>query len=103
MKLRGRLGALEEREFRLLWLSRVVSDFGDRFGTIGKVLIGWYLGRSGVASSYGAAAALITILLWIYYSSLILLFGAEFTKVYAESHGSRRGVPPAAGAAAEAW
>jgi membrane protein len=78
-----------------VWIGALVT--GVLF-TIGKVLIGWYLGRSGVASSYGAAAALITILLWIYYSSLILLFGAEFTKVYAESHGSRRGVPPAAGA-----
>jgi membrane protein len=59
--------------------------------TIGKFLIGYYLGKSNVASSYGAAASIITILLWIYYSSLILLFGAEFTKAYAESRGSRRG------------
>src|SRR4051794_32648436 len=57
--------------------------------TFGKFLIGYYLGKSNVASSYGAAASIITILLWIYYSSLILLFGAEFTKAYAESHGSR--------------
>jgi membrane protein len=57
--------------------------------TLGKFLIGYYLGRSGVTSTYGAAASLITILLWIYYSSLILLFGAEFTKVYAERRGSR--------------
>jgi membrane protein len=58
--------------------------------TAGKVLIGWYIGASGVATGYGAAASLITILLWIYYSSLILLFGAEFTKAFAERHGSRR-------------
>jgi membrane protein len=58
--------------------------------TLGKILIGWYLGTSGVESSYGAAASLITILLWIYYSSLILLFGAEFTKAYAELRGSRK-------------
>jgi membrane protein len=57
--------------------------------TIGKFLIGYYLGKSNVASAYGAAASIITILLWIYYSSLILLFGAEFTKAYAESRGSR--------------
>ena len=56
--------------------------------TLGKFLIGYYLGTSNVASSYGAAASIITILLWIYYSSLILLFGAEFTKAYAESRGS---------------
>ncbi|PVE25728.1 hypothetical protein DC522_02820 [Microvirga sp. KLBC 81] len=60
--------------------------------TIGKFLIGYYLGKSNVASSYGAAASIITILLWIYYSALILLFGAEFTKAYAESRGSRSGV-----------
>lgn len=56
--------------------------------TLGKFLIGYYLGKSNVASSYGAAASIITILLWIYYSSLILLFGAEFTKAYTESRGS---------------
>ena len=58
--------------------------------TAGKFMIGYYIGKSGVASAYGAAASIITILLWIYYSSLILLFGAEFTKAYAESRGSRR-------------
>ena len=51
---------------------------------------GWSpFGKSGVASSYGAAASVITILLWVYYSSQILLFGAEFTKAYSEQHGSR--------------
>ena len=59
--------------------------------TAGKFLIGSYLGMSNVASTFGAAASVITILLWVYYSSLILLYGAEFTKVYAESHGSRSG------------
>jgi membrane protein len=58
--------------------------------TAGKFVIGYYIGKSGVASAYGAAASIITILLWIYYSSLILLLGAEFTKAYAESRGSRR-------------
>ena len=58
--------------------------------TAGKFVIGYYIGKSGVASAYGAAASIITILLWIYYSSLMLLFGAEFTKAYAESRGSRR-------------
>ncbi|HEX2018759.1 MAG TPA: YihY/virulence factor BrkB family protein [Aurantimonas sp.] len=51
---------------------------------LGKLLIGYYLGQSGVASSYGAAASLVTLLLWVYYSSQILLFGAEFTKAYAD-------------------
>ena len=51
--------------------------------TIGKSLIGWYLGSSAIASSYGAAGGLILLLFWIYYSAQIFLFGAEFTKVYA--------------------
>src|SRR5215207_8039 len=55
----------------------------------GKFVIGYYIGKSGVASAYGAAASIITLLLWIYYSSLILLFGAEFTRAYAENRGSR--------------
>src|SRR5215213_10144565 len=57
--------------------------------TAGKFVIGYYIGKSGVASAYGAAASIITLLLWIYYSSLVLLFGAEFTKAYAENRGSR--------------
>ena len=58
--------------------------------TIGKLLISLYIGSSTVASSYGAAGSLIVVLLWIYYSAQIFLFGAEFTKVYASRHGSYR-------------
>lgn len=61
--------------------------------TVGKSLIGWYIGSSAVASSYGAAGALIILLLWVYYSAEIFLLGAEFTKVYANRHGSRQGNP----------
>jgi membrane protein len=57
--------------------------------TIGKSLISWYIGSSAVASSFGAAGALIVLLLWVYYSAQIFLIGAEFTKVYANSHGSK--------------
>lgn len=57
--------------------------------TAGKFLIGLYIGSSRAATSYGAAGALIIVLLWIYYSAQIFLFGAEFTKVYAETFGSR--------------
>jgi uncharacterized BrkB/YihY/UPF0761 family membrane protein len=56
--------------------------------TIGKSLISWYIGSSAVASSFGAAGALIVLLLWVYYSAQIFLLGAEFTKVYANTHGS---------------
>ncbi|MGO4387928.1 YihY/virulence factor BrkB family protein [Microvirga sp. 2YAF29] len=73
-------------EWSDVWIGSLVTGL---LFTIGKFLIGYYLGKSNLASSYGAAASIITILLWIYYSSLILLFGAEFTKVYAESRGSR--------------
>jgi membrane protein len=57
--------------------------------TLGKSLIGWYLGSSAVASSYGAAGGLLVILIWVYYSSEIFLLGAEFTRAYSVRHGSR--------------
>ena len=56
--------------------------------TLGKYVIGLYLGRSSVGSAYGAAGALIVLLVWIYYSSLIFFLGAEFTQVYANRRGS---------------
>ena len=56
--------------------------------TVGKFALGLYLGKSGVGSSYGAAGSLIVLLLWVYYSSQILFFGAEFTQVYANRFGS---------------
>jgi membrane protein len=56
---------------------------------LGKSLIGFYIGNSGVASSYGAAGALLIILLWVYYSAQVFLLGAEFTKAYAAAHGSQ--------------
>ena len=56
---------------------------------IGKVLIGLYLGRSGVASGFGAAGSLVLLLVWVYYSAQIFLIGAEFTWVYAHEYGSR--------------
>ncbi len=56
--------------------------------TIGKYLIGLYLGRSSVTSPYGAAGSLVIILVWVYYSAQILFFGAEFTQVYTNKYGS---------------
>lgn len=56
---------------------------------IGKFAIGAYLGSSAVASVYGAAGSVILILVWVYYSAIILYFGAEFTKVYAQTHGKK--------------
>jgi membrane protein len=69
--------------------------------TVGKTLIGLYIGRSGVASAFGAAASLVVLLVWVYYSAQIFLLGAEFTWVYAHRRGSLRGqpLPPARSAA----
>jgi membrane protein len=56
---------------------------------VGKFAIGYYLGNSTIASVYGAAGSVIVILVWVYYSSIILYFGAEFTKVYARTYGGK--------------
>ena len=55
--------------------------------TIGKFVIGEYLGHSGITSTYGAAGSLIVVLLWVFYSSQLVLFGAEFTQAYATREG----------------
>jgi membrane protein len=57
--------------------------------SLGKFLIGLYLGNSAIASSFGAAGSLVLLLVWIYYSAQILFFGAEFTEVYANNYGSK--------------
>jgi membrane protein len=76
--------------WRQVWVGGAVTSL---LFTIGKLLIGLYLGRSSVTSVYGAAGSLVVILLWVYYSALIFFFGAEFTQVYARSYGA--GVVPA--------
>ncbi|UVK54807.1 YihY/virulence factor BrkB family protein [Mesorhizobium sp. AR02] len=62
--------------------------------TLGKSLIGWYIGTSAIASSYGAAGGLLVMLLWVYYSSEIFLLGAEFTRAYSIRKGSRSDLDP---------
>jgi membrane protein len=57
----------------------------------GKFLIGLYLGKSSVASAFGAAGSLVVMMVWVYYSAQIFLLGAEFTWVFAHTYGSRRG------------
>ena len=59
-------------------------------------MIGLYIGKSSVASGFGAAGSLVVVLVWVYYSAQIFLLGAEFTWVYAFRHGSRRGTQVAA-------
>jgi membrane protein len=76
---------------RVAWKDVVLGALVTSFlFTIGKFAIGFYLGKASVASSYGAAGSVVILLLWVYYSSLILYFGAEFTHVYAMRYGSRR-------------
>jgi hypothetical protein len=58
--------------------------------TVGKLLIGLYLGKSSTASTFGAAGSLVVLLLWVYYSAQVFLFGAEFTAAYSHAYGSRR-------------
>jgi membrane protein len=71
-------------QWRDVWIGAVMTAI---FFAIGKWALGLYLGSGTAASAYGAASSLITLLLWIYYSSQILLFGAEFTQVYASRAG----------------
>ena len=74
--------------WRDVWLGSVVTAL---LFSIGKFLIGLYIGKTSVASGFGAAGSLVVLLVWIYYSTQIFLLGAEFTWVYANLHGSRRG------------
>jgi membrane protein len=69
-----------------VWLGAAVTA---AMFAIGKIVIGLYLGRGSFTSAYGAAGSLLVLLAWIYYSSQILFFGAEFTWVYAKRYGRR--------------
>ncbi len=73
-----------EIQWRDVWIGAVMTAI--LFG-VGKWVLGFYLGSGAAGSAYGAASSLITLLLWVYYSSQILLFGAEFTQVYAARSG----------------
>jgi len=76
--------------WRDVWVGAAVTA---ALFAIGKWLIGLYIGRSSAASAFGAAGSLVVLMLWVYYSAQIFLLGAEFTRVYAEEHGSRSAVP----------
>ncbi|MDG4909676.1 YihY/virulence factor BrkB family protein [Mesorhizobium sp. WSM4898] len=69
--------------------------------TIGKSLIGWYIGTSAIGTSYGAAGALMVVLVWVYYSAQIFLFGAEITRAYSVRSGSRQDLAPVVAASDE--
>jgi membrane protein len=72
--------------WRKVWMGAIVTSL---LFTLGKYLLGLYLGRQSTASAYGAAGSVIIILMWVYYASLILFFGAEFTQVYAKRTGTK--------------
>jgi membrane protein len=69
-----------------VWVGAAITSL---LFTIGKLLIGVYLGKSTIMSTYGAAAAIVIMLVWVYYSAQVLFLGAEFTQVYANRFGSR--------------
>jgi membrane protein len=68
-----------------VWIGAAVTSL---LFSLGEFAIGFYLGRAGISSIYGAAGSLVATLVWIYYSAQIFFFGAEFTRVYSEQHGS---------------
>jgi membrane protein len=72
-----------------VWVGAAITSL---LFSIGKFLIGLYIGKSSVASSFGAAGPFVVLMLWIYYSTQIFLLGAEFTHAFAQRHGSRQGV-----------
>jgi membrane protein len=76
--------------WRDVWIGAAVTA---ALFAVGKFLIGLYIGKSSVASAFGAAGSLVVMMVWVYYSAQIFLLGAEFTWVYAHTYGSRRGQP----------
>ena len=77
-------------DVQLKWSDVIVGAcFTSLLFTIGKELIGIYLGKASFGSTYGAAGSLVIVLVWVYYSSQLFFFGAEFTKIYTNTFGSR--------------
>jgi membrane protein len=79
-------------DWKDVWIGAAVTSL---LFVAGESLIGAYVGRTGVTSGFGATASLVAVLLWVYYSAQIFLFGAEFTWAYARKFGSRKGQVPA--------
>ena len=74
-----------------VWIGAAVTAL---LFSLGRFLIGLYIGKSGVASGFGAAGSLVVVFVWVYYSAQIFLLGAEFTWVYASTYGSMKGSAP---------
>jgi membrane protein len=78
-------------DINIAWRDVLVGAlFTSILFSIGKELLGFYLGNGSFGSAYGAAGSVVTVLAWIYYSVQIMLFGAEFTQVYTRKYGSHR-------------
>jgi len=77
-----------EVQWQDVWVGALLTS---ALFTFGKLLIGLYLGRSGLASVYGAAGSVVVLIVWVYYAAQIFFFGAEVTQAYARRHGSRQG------------
>jgi membrane protein len=73
-------------EWRDVWIGAAVTSF---LFSVGKFLIGLYLGKASIGSAYGAAGSLVVLLVWVYYSGQIFFLGAEFTHTFSKRHGSR--------------
>src|ERR671915_552269 len=86
-----------EVRWRDVWLGGVVTAV---LFTLGKTAIGYYLGQASVGSAYGAAGSMVVLLVWVYYSALIVFFGAEFTQAWATRHGGVTPQPHAVAGAA---
>jgi membrane protein len=82
--------------WRDVWVGAAVTAL---LFSIGKVALGWYVGRSATVSPFGAAGSLVALVVWVYYSAQILFFGAEFTQVWATRFGSH--IEPASNAERE--
>jgi len=75
---------------KIKWIDVLIGGLiTSVFFTLGKLAIGYYLGSSNIATVYGAAGSIMIIMVWVYYSSIILYLGAEFTKVYAKLYGGK--------------
>ena len=85
--------------WRDVWLGAILTA---ALFELGKFLIGLYIGKQGLESTYGAAASIVVVLIWVYYSAQLVLMGGEFTNVYARRYGSHRHVRSSNGRGSEA-
>ncbi|HVZ35923.1 MAG TPA: YhjD/YihY/BrkB family envelope integrity protein, partial [Polyangiaceae bacterium] len=77
-------------DVKITWRDVWVGGFATAVAfSVGRIALGWYVGRSSTVSPFGAAGSLVALVVWVYYSAQILFMGAEFAQVYAAHYGSR--------------